>query len=59
MAIREIIEALSITDYLFIFALIFATYVFNFYYKYLTRPNPLHGPFPLPLIGNLHNMIYD
>ncbi|CAG8672031.1 23728_t:CDS:2, partial [Racocetra persica] len=59
MAIREIIEAFSITDYLIIFALIIATYVFNFYYKYLTRPNPLNGPFPLPFIGNLHNMVYD
>ncbi|CAG8651873.1 5145_t:CDS:1 [Cetraspora pellucida] len=59
MAILEIIEALSITDYLLIFALIFATYVFDFYSKYLTRPNPLDGPFPLPFIGNLHNMFYD
>ncbi|CAG8801046.1 7343_t:CDS:2 [Cetraspora pellucida] len=59
MAIQKIIEVLSITDYLTLFALILATYVFKFYYKYLTRPNPLPGPLPLPIIGNLHSIAYD
>ncbi|RIB25402.1 cytochrome P450 [Gigaspora rosea] len=59
MAIQKIIEVLSIKDYFLFFILIFATYVFNFYYKYLTRPNPLPGPLPLPFIGNLHNIAYD
>ncbi|CAG8456036.1 9291_t:CDS:2 [Paraglomus brasilianum] len=34
--------------------LIVGLYVFRFYYKYFTRENPLPGPFPLPLIGNLY-----
>ena len=27
--------------------------VARYYYKYFTRPSPLPGPFPLPLIGSL------
>ncbi|KAF0518644.1 cytochrome P450 [Gigaspora margarita] len=59
MAIQKIIEILSFKDYFLFFILIFATYVFNFYHKYLTRPNPLPGPLPLPFIGNLHNVAHD
>jgi hypothetical protein len=32
-------------------------YVTQFYYRYFTRKNPLPGPFPLPLIGNVHQSI--
>ncbi|CAG8452530.1 6775_t:CDS:2 [Paraglomus occultum] len=34
--------------------LIIGIYAFRFYYNYFTRENPLPGPFPLPLIGNLY-----
>jgi hypothetical protein len=32
---------------------ILMTYVAYYYYKYFTRVNPLPGPFPFPLVGNL------
>ncbi|CAG8549259.1 670_t:CDS:2 [Dentiscutata erythropus] len=29
-------------------------YVANFYYNYFTRPNPLPGPIPIPILGTVH-----
>ncbi|CAG8579051.1 14971_t:CDS:2, partial [Cetraspora pellucida] len=58
MIIQKIIDFFGIIDIFHLFVLILATYIFTFYYRYLTRPNPLPGPLPLPFIENLHNL-YD
>src|SRR3954468_12662880 len=34
-------------------------YIFKFYYSWYTRENPIPGPIPLPLIGNLHQIGRD
>jgi hypothetical protein len=34
-------------------------YVTQFYYKYFTRPNPLPGPFPIPILGNAQNFGHE
>ncbi|KAG9285746.1 hypothetical protein G9A89_003425 [Geosiphon pyriformis] len=40
-------------------SIIFLTLLYTtiFYFKYFTRKNPLPGPFPIPLIGNLPLMV--
>ncbi|KAF0557935.1 cytochrome P450 [Gigaspora margarita] len=41
-------------DLFALLTLITFIYIFNFYFKYFTRLNPLPGPFPLPFIGALY-----
>src|SRR5688572_14031008 len=48
----------SLKDFIGIIISIILFYVAIFYYKYVTRSNPLPGSFPLPFIGNLFGMIY-
>ncbi|CAG8621855.1 4304_t:CDS:2 [Paraglomus brasilianum] len=38
------------------FLILILLYVINFYVTYITRENPLPGPIPLPIAGNLHQM---
>ncbi|PKY58752.1 hypothetical protein RhiirA4_412226, partial [Rhizophagus irregularis] len=40
-------------DYLSLTVVALIIYVIYYYYKYFSRVNPLPGPFPFPLFGNL------
>ncbi|RIB15981.1 cytochrome P450 [Gigaspora rosea] len=50
MVVYNIISTFNFTDCLVLIACSFLAYVFQFYYKYFTRPNKLPGPLPLPII---------
>ncbi|CAG8555602.1 467_t:CDS:2 [Acaulospora colombiana] len=49
----------SFTEILSILFVCLIIYVSHYYYKYFTRENPLPGPIPLPLIGNLFQICSD
>ncbi|CAI2190183.1 16374_t:CDS:1, partial [Funneliformis geosporum] len=50
-----ILTSLGVSD---VIGIIIFFYVAKFYYKYFTRPNPLPGSIPLPIIGDLLGLIY-
>jgi Cytochrome P450 len=43
-------------DWIGIIKILIPLYIVKFYYSYYTRKSPLPGPFPLPLIGNFHQV---
>jgi hypothetical protein len=47
----------SIGDFVLLLSTILMAYVAYYYYNYFTRVNPLPGPFPLPIVGNLPEII--
>ncbi|GBB86620.1 hypothetical protein RclHR1_01300005 [Rhizophagus clarus] len=53
------LELFKKTDIFIVLLITILIYVLHFYYKYFTRVNPLPGPIPLPIIGNLLNKSGD
>ncbi|CAG8692328.1 5565_t:CDS:1, partial [Acaulospora morrowiae] len=53
MALVSLLLSFLTSDWLRVSAVFFATYVAWYYFKYFTRANPLPGPLPIPLLGNL------
>ncbi|GBB96101.1 hypothetical protein RclHR1_26820001 [Rhizophagus clarus] len=55
--VTEIISSFGISDIPSLLIILSIIYVTRFYYNYFTRPNPLPGPFPLPIIGSAYQQI--
>ncbi|RIA87186.1 cytochrome P450 [Glomus cerebriforme] len=53
----EIFFNYGINDYLSLIGVALTIYVSYYYYNYFTRVNPLPGPFPFPIVGNLPQLI--
>ncbi|CAG8455731.1 11271_t:CDS:2 [Scutellospora calospora] len=56
MSIASYLSSLQASEWLSVVTLLICVYVAHFYFRYFTRENPLPGPTPLPIIGNLHQM---
>ncbi|RGB39024.1 cytochrome P450 [Rhizophagus diaphanus] len=56
--ISQLLKLFNNFDYLSLIGIILTIYVARYYYKYFTRVNPLPGPFPFPLVGNLPQVIW-
>src|SRR6185312_9564139 len=53
MSLTSLIISLSFWDALTILWSVALVYTIKFYLTYFTRENPLPGPLPLPVVGNL------
>ncbi|CAG8536097.1 9835_t:CDS:2 [Paraglomus occultum] len=55
--LTTLILSLSFSDFLILLASFLIIYVTRFYFLYFTRDNPLPGPLPLPIVGNLIQLL--
>ncbi|RHZ58332.1 hypothetical protein Glove_374g63 [Diversispora epigaea] len=53
MALASVLLTYLASNWLKISLVLVVTYVTRYYYNYYNRKNPLPGPFPLPILGNL------
>ena len=53
MALLNLFSSIGIYNTFLTFSTLITMYICYFYYKYFTRINPLPGPLPLPLVGNV------
>ncbi|GBC04537.1 hypothetical protein RclHR1_05720010 [Rhizophagus clarus] len=52
--ITSTFSSFGILDIFYLFITFIILYVSRYYYNFFIRPNPLPGPLPIPIFGNIH-----
>jgi len=55
--IISFLTSFGFSDFIYFSLLLTLFYIIKFYYNYFTRPNPLSGPIPIPIVGSLWQKI--
>ena len=55
--ISTITSSFGISDIFSLSIIFIIVYTAQYYYNYFARPNPLPGPFPIPVLGNAYQAI--